>query len=126
MDEDEEVDIDGLKVRHHRSPGHQRPFSCDSIMGTGRKLGLLVWKNLLLRRRHYIVTALEILLPTLFSLVLVYGRAQANKASHGILSNPAVADLFHYKSPPDIYGEIREDVCGGVKKTVKINKFIKL
>jgi hypothetical protein len=56
-------------------------FNLKSIMDSARKVGLLLWKNLLLRRRHYIVTALEIILPTLFALILVYGRNQATKGS---------------------------------------------
>lgn len=36
-----------------------------------RKIGLLVWKNLLLRRRHYVVTALEIILPTICAMLMV-------------------------------------------------------
>ncbi|MPC11279.1 ATP-binding cassette sub-family A member 17 [Portunus trituberculatus] len=36
-----------------------------------RKLLLLMWKNLLLRRRHWLLTAFEILLPTLLFTLLV-------------------------------------------------------
>lgn len=36
-----------------------------------RKLVLLMWKNLLLRRRHWLLTAFEILLPTLLFTLLV-------------------------------------------------------
>lgn len=35
---------------------------------------LLVWKNLLFRRRHYLVTALEIVLPTLLAMLVAYLR----------------------------------------------------
>ncbi|XP_045131214.1 phospholipid-transporting ATPase ABCA1-like isoform X1 [Portunus trituberculatus] len=58
--------------------------SMDSTTGTGtatgsnkrrksfwRKLLLLMWKNLLLRRRHWLLTAFEILLPTLLFTLLV-------------------------------------------------------
>jgi hypothetical protein len=37
-----------------------------------RKLGLVMWKNLLLRKRHWIVTSLEIVIPVgLFILAAV-------------------------------------------------------
>lgn len=41
-----------------------------------RRLGLLLWKNVLLRRRHFIVTILEILLPTLIALAIAGFRTQ--------------------------------------------------
>lgn len=44
---------------------------CKNLVIMLRKIGLLVWKNLLLRRRHYIVTALEIILPTLCAMIMV-------------------------------------------------------
>jgi hypothetical protein len=34
--------------------------------GSCRKIGLVVWKNLLLRKRHWLILLLEIVLPTLF------------------------------------------------------------
>lgn len=36
-----------------------------------RTFGVILWKNLLLRKRHYIHTSLEVLLPTLLSVLLV-------------------------------------------------------
>jgi hypothetical protein len=38
---------------------------------TGRKFLVLQWKSLLQKRRHYILTALEIIIPTLLFLVMV-------------------------------------------------------
>ncbi|CAL8083288.1 unnamed protein product [Orchesella dallaii] len=46
-----------------------------------RKIGLLVWKNLLFRKRHYIVTALEIILPTLCAMILAAIKTEAGGAS---------------------------------------------
>uniref|UniRef100_T1JE66 ABC transporter domain-containing protein n=1 Tax=Strigamia maritima TaxID=126957 RepID=T1JE66_STRMM len=42
-----------------------------------RKIGLILWKNWLFRRRHYIMTALEIVFPTLFAVVLFMIRGSA-------------------------------------------------
>ena len=41
-----------------------------------RKLLLLVWKNLLFRKRHYILTALEIILPTILVIQIAWMKAQ--------------------------------------------------
>jgi hypothetical protein len=41
-----------------------------------QRLGLLLWKNLLLRRRHWAVTAFEILLPTFIAVCLAFVRTQ--------------------------------------------------
>lgn len=37
-----------------------------------RHLLLLLWKNLLFRRRHYLVTAFEIFLPTLCAFIIAF------------------------------------------------------
>ncbi|ODM97301.1 ATP-binding cassette sub-family A member 3 [Orchesella cincta] len=47
-----------------------------------RKIGLLVWKNLLFRKRHWVVTALEIILPTLCAMILASMKTQAGGGSH--------------------------------------------
>ncbi|OXA58482.1 ATP-binding cassette sub-family A member 3 [Folsomia candida] len=41
-----------------------------------RKLRLLLQKNLILRKRQYIVTTLEIILPTIFAILMAYMRAR--------------------------------------------------
>ena len=45
---------------------------------TFRRIRLLLWKNLLMRRRHWIITSLEIILPTLLSILLVYIRTSVD------------------------------------------------
>jgi hypothetical protein len=40
----------------------------------GQRLGLILWKNLLLRRRHWFVTAFEIILPTLIAIGIAWIR----------------------------------------------------
>jgi hypothetical protein len=40
------------------------------------KLWLIFWKNLILRKRQYIVSALEIILPTVFAILIAYIRAK--------------------------------------------------
>jgi len=41
------------------------------------RISLLLWKNLLFRRRHYIVTTLEVILPTLLAMTIAYMRTVA-------------------------------------------------
>ncbi len=43
-----------------------------------RKFFVLQWKALLQKRRHYILTALEIIVPTLLFVALVIMRAEAD------------------------------------------------
>jgi hypothetical protein len=45
-------------------------------MLTFRRIYLLLWKNFLFRRRHYVVTAFEIILPTLFAILMAYIRTE--------------------------------------------------
>lgn len=84
--------------------------NCQAIMSAVRKVGLLVWKNLLLRKRHYVVTTLEILLPTLFALLLVYGRSQATTGgSRNELA--AISKILNAGVlKPDIFTELHEEV----------------
>jgi len=41
-----------------------------------QRLSLLLWKNLLLRRRHWFTTAFEIFLPTLVAVLLAFVRTK--------------------------------------------------
>jgi hypothetical protein len=43
---------------------------CCDRTGSCRKIGLVVWKNLLLRKRHWIILLFEIVLPILSILVV--------------------------------------------------------
>ena len=52
-------------LHHHRSPPKKSGRFFPSI-------GLLLWKNTLLRRRHFVVTTLEIILPTLFACLIAF------------------------------------------------------
>jgi hypothetical protein len=45
-------------------------------MRTLHRIGLLFWKNLTLRKRHWIVTGCEILLPTIFAILMAYIRTK--------------------------------------------------
>jgi len=49
-----------------------------------RKFGLVVWKNLLLRKRHWIVTSFEIVIPVaLFILAaVIQSQLQTSAVSH--------------------------------------------
>ncbi|OXA45953.1 ATP-binding cassette sub-family A member 3 [Folsomia candida] len=63
-----------------------------------RRLWLLVWKNLILRKRQYIVTALEIILPTLFAILMAYMRARLRSDPSGTIREnvfPPVTEEQH-------------------------------
>jgi len=63
------------------------------------KVWLLVWKNLLLRKRHYVVTAFEIFLPTFFAFLLAYARTQSSGSKFDFNANQT-----------SIYPDISEEV----------------
>jgi len=46
-----------------------------------RQLRLVLWKNLIIRKRQYIVTAIEIILPSLFAIFIAYGRSKIPDSS---------------------------------------------
>jgi len=61
-----------------------------------RQLWLISWKNLIVRKRHYILTAIEIFLPSLFAICLAYGRSNIPDDSQ--------------IQPAQYYGQIYEQV----------------
>lgn len=84
-----------------------------------RKLVLLMWKNLLLRRRHWLLTTFEILLPTLLFTLLVTIRilpdsifipAFVDQASLHCMSNDCLSpatSMQLFSSPVQNYNSIR-------------------
>ena len=43
-----------------------------------RKIFIMMWKNLLLRKRHYIQTTMEIILPTMMFVVMIVSDSDNN------------------------------------------------
>lgn len=43
-----------------------------------RKLKVIIWKNLIVRKRHWFLTLCESLLPVLFFVLLAFGRSKIN------------------------------------------------
>ena len=66
-----------------------------------RKIFIMIWKNLLLRKRHYIQTALEIILPTLLFIILValHVTVDIPNSPSGNGTNEVQADI----PPPHLY-----------------------
>ena len=59
-----------------------------------RKIFIMMWKNFLLRKRHYIQTALEIILPTLLFVILVAIHSTGdNQNSQGETTNVIDANI---------------------------------
>ena len=59
-----------------------------------RKTFIMMWKNVLLRKRHYIQTALEIILPTLLFVILVAIHSTGdNQNSNGEKTNVIEAKI---------------------------------
>ena len=66
-----------------------------------RKIFIMIWKNFLLRKRHYIQTAIEIILPTLLFIILVALQVTVDipNSPSGNGTNEVQADI----PPPDWY-----------------------
>ena len=66
-----------------------------------RKIFIMIWKNFLLRKRHYIQTALEIILPTLLFVILVAIHTSGDTPNSTSVNgtNEVQADI----PPPDWY-----------------------
>jgi len=60
-----------------------------------QRILLLLWKNLLFRRRHYVVTALEVILPTLLAMLVAYLRT--------IVPEGITVDTTHNTTYPVVY-----------------------
>lgn len=82
--DDLDLDLSDLgEGQEVRRKGRRGQSPLEEGMAAVRKISLLIWKNLLLRKRHWLVTLFEILLPTLFALILVYGRPPKGHDLHG-------------------------------------------
>jgi hypothetical protein len=76
------------------------------------KLFLILYKNLILRKRQYIVTAFEIILPTLLVFFLVMGMISVKKAeteTHGGRSENR--DRSSNVRMNSMYSKVSEQVC---------------
>ena len=69
-----------------------------------RKIFIMIWKNCILRKRHYIQTALEIILPTLLFVILVAIHSTGDSTnSSGESTNVIEADIPKVKWYPMEY-----------------------
>jgi ATP-binding cassette subfamily A (ABC1) protein 3 len=68
-----------------------------------RELKLILWKNLLIRKRHWVLTLTEILIPTLLFTLIVYGRSKVSGLNKIEIKDPT----YHEKSEIDkIYARL--------------------
>ena len=63
-------------------------------MGLGRKFGTVLWKNAVLKRRHWLVTAMEIIVPTILFITVAVMR---NSIDSPEATTPAVVYDEPYK-----------------------------
>jgi len=52
-----------------------------------RKFGLVMWKNLLLRKRHWIVTSFEIVIPVVLFILAAVIQSQLESESPDVSAN---------------------------------------
>jgi hypothetical protein len=55
-----------------------------------RRIYLLLWKNLLFRRRHYVVTAFEVILPTILAMLMAFLRTQLDEGTYKLVDRVSV------------------------------------
>jgi ATP-binding cassette subfamily A (ABC1) protein 3 len=68
-----------------------------------RELKLILWKNLLIRKRHWVLTLIEILIPILLFTVIAYGRSKINGLNKMQIREPT----YHEKREIDsIYAHL--------------------
>ena len=65
-------------------------------MGKLQQFGLLLWKNYLLQRRKVLVTFVELVLPALFALILIFIRLRIDAT---YVQNVTAWDTFRVDSP---------------------------
>ncbi len=65
-----------------------------AAMGLGRKFGTVMWKNGVLKVRHWLVTTLEVLVPTILFIIVAILR---NSIDSPEATTPAVVFEDSYK-----------------------------
>lgn len=64
------------------------------------KLKLVLWKNYIIRRRHWFLSICEAVIPVLLFLLIAYGRSQANLMGREIIHEVSETDPIY---TTDIY-----------------------
>jgi len=78
-------------------------------MKTVHRIGLLLWKNLTLRKRHYVITTFEILLPTVFAILVVFGNNMIGR-NNNEGSDPDDSPTSDFDQPAQFYEEFSQTV----------------
>lgn len=58
-----------------------------------QQLKVVIWKNFIIRKRHWFLTGLEALLPITFYFLIAYGRSKITGLSKTIVSDPTYSDI---------------------------------
>lgn len=63
-------------------------------MSALRGLRVIIWKNYVLRKRHFILTATEIVIPTLLFMLFAYARSETDLLSKEFVNETTFNDPF--------------------------------
>ncbi|XP_013772633.2 ATP-binding cassette sub-family A member 3-like [Limulus polyphemus] len=74
-------------------------------MGVVQQFWVLIWKGLLLRRRHYVITGFEIIIPLLLAALLAYLKTHGTPESEMKVSIRNNATIFVSKDPLTLFPE---------------------
>lgn len=64
------------------------------------KLKLILWKNYIIRKRHWFLTCCEVVFPVSLFLLVAYGRSQMNMIGKKTIDTVSYGQLYH---TTDIY-----------------------
>lgn len=66
------------------------------------KIRLVLWKNYIIRKRHWFLSICEAVIPVLLFLLIAYGRSQANLMGREIVNEVSETNPFY---STDIYND---------------------
>lgn len=75
-------------------------------MGYWRQLRLVLWKSYLIRRRHWLMTIFEIVLPVLLFFLVAYGRSKVTGIAKSEIIDPSYHPQTVLSSKNDLYYQV--------------------
>lgn len=68
-----------------------------------KQLRLVLWKNSLIRKRHWVLTLFEILLPILLFILVSYSRSKISGIAKQEIVDPTYSEPIHMSEKGEIY-----------------------
>ncbi|KAK9880473.1 hypothetical protein WA026_011717 [Henosepilachna vigintioctopunctata] len=68
-----------------------------------KQLRLVLWKNSIIRKRHWVLTLFEIFLPIILFVLVSYGRSKISGIAKKEIVEPTYSELIHISNRNEIY-----------------------